>query len=51
LSLADTPITDAGLEHLKGLAVLADLDLSFTQTTNEGRKKLQDALPKLKIKT
>ena len=49
LSLADTPVTDAGLEQLHGLKELKELDLSFTQTSEEGQAKLQKALPELKI--
>lgn len=49
LSLAGTPVTDAGLEHLKGLAQLKTLFLAGTKVTDEGVKKLQEALPMLKI--
>ena len=31
-----TGVGDAGLVHLKGLANLEDLDLSFTGVTDEG---------------
>jgi len=49
LSLAATPITDAALDHLKGLTDLKDLELNFTQTTPQGQQKLQESLPALKI--
>jgi hypothetical protein len=39
------PITDAGLEHLKVLTSLRELDLSFTKVTNAGLARLQEALP------
>ena len=42
-------ITDAGLEHLKGPSHLTHLDLGNTEVTDEGVKKLQQALPKCKI--
>ena len=42
-------ITDAGLEHLFGLARLRDLDLRETSVTAEGVKRLQAALPNAKI--
>jgi Leucine-rich repeat (LRR) protein len=36
LSVRKTQITDAGVEHLKGLTNLAGLDLSDTQITDAG---------------
>ena len=41
-----TQVTDAGLEHLKGLTSLRSLQLHRIQVTDEGVKKLQQALPK-----
>jgi len=42
-------VTDAGLEHLKGLTTLQELHLSHTKVSDEGVKKFQQALPKCKI--
>ena len=44
-------ITNAGLEHLKGLTELQDLLIHCTKTTNTGIAKLQKALPNCKIVT
>jgi hypothetical protein len=49
LSLIKTSITDAGLEHLKGLIQLKELSLNKTRVTDAGVEKLQQALPKCKI--
>jgi hypothetical protein len=49
LDLGGTRVTDKGLEHLKGLPSLQELDLRDTQVTDAGVKKLQKALPKVKI--
>jgi internalin A len=49
LSLAGTQVSDAGLEHLKGLANLKELFVAGTKVTEEGAKKLQEALPMVKI--
>lgn len=49
LSLVGTQVGDAGLEHLKGLENLKLLFLAGTKVTDDGVKKLQEALPKLKI--
>jgi hypothetical protein len=43
------PITDPGLEHLRGLKKLECLRISATGVTSAGVKRLQQALPKLKI--
>jgi Leucine-rich repeat (LRR) protein len=43
------PITDSGLEHLRGLTNLEELNMSATAVTKVGVKRLQQALPKLKI--
>lgn len=45
LSLRDTQITDAGLEHLKGLTRLRALDLQGTKVSGDGIRSLQRALP------
>jgi hypothetical protein len=42
-------VTDAGLEHLKSLASLKELELWDTQVTKEGLAKLKAALPNCKI--
>jgi hypothetical protein len=42
-------VTDAGLEHLKGLTSLKYLFLMNTQVTDAGMEDLQAALPKCKI--
>lgn len=49
LYLHTTGITDAGLEHLTGLKNLRHLDLGKTKTTEAGRRRLQVALPDLRI--
>jgi hypothetical protein len=45
LFLQDTNITDAGLEHLRGLTGLTWLVVRDTKVTDAGVKKLQQALP------
>ncbi len=50
LSLAGTHISDAGLAHPTGLIDLSELRLSDTQVTDAGVRRLQEALPSLKIK-
>jgi hypothetical protein len=49
LSLYRTQITDAGLAHLAGLAYLRRLVVGRTHVTDEGVKKLQQALPNCRI--
>lgn len=49
LNLYGTEITDAGLAHLEGLKKLKKLYLWQTKVTDEGVKKLQEAIPELKI--
>jgi Leucine-rich repeat (LRR) protein len=50
LDLSYTKITDVGLEHLKGPTNLRLLDLHGTQVTDKGVKRLQQTLPKCKIR-
>ena len=45
LRLSGTKVSDAGLEHLKGLRKLQGLYLYNTQVTEEGMKKLRQTLP------
>ena len=42
-------ITDAGLEHLRGLTQLRNLNLSSTQVTDAGVHKLEAASPAISI--
>jgi len=44
LSLRDSPITDVGLPQLARLTMLAHLNVTGTKITEEGVKKLVDAL-------
>jgi uncharacterized protein (TIGR03067 family) len=50
LDVADTKITDAGLEHLRGLIGLKTLDVSGTGVTAAGAKSLEKSLPGLEVK-
>ena len=43
--LSKTEVTDAGLEHIKGLTKLEMLDLRKTRVTDEGVKRLEEGLP------
>lgn len=45
LYLSNTRVTDAGLEHLRGLMQLRFLDLRGTQVTEAGVRELERALP------
>ena len=47
--MGETKITDAGLEHLKGLTGLRELDLVETQITDSGVQQLKQSLPKLTV--
>ncbi|MGO8751435.1 MAG: hypothetical protein ACLQNE_36270 [Thermoguttaceae bacterium] len=47
--LDNTQVTDSDLECLKGLTHLQELHLKCTQVTDQGVKKLQQALPNCQI--
>jgi hypothetical protein len=49
MSFVTICVTDTGLEHLRGLTQLQLLYLGGTQITDEGVKKLQEALPNCEI--
>ena len=49
LDLTGSPITDAGLAHLRGLTQLKRLDLRGTKATNRGIQSLQRELPQCEI--
>jgi len=49
LNLCHTKVTDGGLEHLKGLTQLQQLNVIGTSVTDAGAKSLEKALPGLKI--
>jgi hypothetical protein len=42
-------VNDYGLEHLKELTSLEVIQLGGTKVTNDGVKRLQEALPECKI--
>ena len=50
LYLGGNQVTDAGLEHLIEMKSLEYLDLANTNITDEGVKKLQQALPNCVIR-
>jgi hypothetical protein len=47
--LDSTQVTDAGLEHLKGLTQLQTLWLGSTHVTDEGVRQLSRVLPNCRI--
>ncbi len=50
ITLANSFITDAGMEHLKGMTSLKSLDLSFTKKiTDAGLAEIQAALPECDV--
>jgi hypothetical protein len=49
VALPRTKVTDAGLEHLKGLPKLQWLSLLRTKVTDAGVKDLKKALPNVQI--
>jgi len=49
LALRDTPVTDAGLVHLKNLKNLRRLDLGGTRVTENGVETLQETLRNCEI--
>jgi hypothetical protein len=49
LSLTRTAVDDAGLKHLREMTGLKELFLGGTRVTDAGVRKLQEALPNLKI--
>ena len=49
LRLHTTRVTDAGLEHLKGMANLERLDLWETEVTDAGVARLKRTLPRLSV--
>ena len=51
LSLAETEVGDAGLEHLKPLQRLKEVILWNTPVTREGAEALQTALPDCDVST
>jgi hypothetical protein len=49
VNLYGTPVTDAGLEHLKELKSLTGLNLKGTKVTPKGLDELHAAIPGCKI--
>jgi hypothetical protein len=49
IGIGDCQVTDAGLVYLEGLPVLTFLELQESKVTDQGVRRLQDKLPKLKI--
>jgi hypothetical protein len=49
ITILNSNISDAGLNHLEGLTQLRILNLRGTKVTDAGVNELQDALPNLKI--
>jgi hypothetical protein len=49
VSLFGTQITDAGLEHLKGLTSLKSLNVRGTGVTDAGLSEFKAALPKCRV--
>jgi hypothetical protein len=49
LGLDETEVTDRGLEHLKALPKLRTVSVKGTKVTDQGVKKLQLALPGVKV--
>ncbi|MEO2031138.1 MAG: hypothetical protein ABGZ35_03530 [Planctomycetaceae bacterium] len=49
INLNGKQITNAGLEHLKGLTNLTSLNLSKTQITDAGLAEIKAALPNCDI--
>jgi hypothetical protein len=47
LYLTNSPISDAGLIHLRGLKQLESLETTGTRISADGRKKLEAMLPKM----
>jgi hypothetical protein len=51
LGLEDTEITDRGLEHLAALRKLRIVSVNGSKVTEEGVKKLKQALPDVRVRT
>jgi hypothetical protein len=51
LNLYGTKVTDAGLEHLKGMKFLRNVYVWQTKVTEAGAKKLKAALPNVDVST